>query len=113
MLLVKKGYRVTTATNGREAVEKALEETPLLLLLIDLAMPIQDGAETIYMFKQSETLKHVPTVMITAIDNDVAKKISSWAGADYFINKPFDNEEIVKTVELIITKQKLANFTSV
>jgi two-component system alkaline phosphatase synthesis response regulator PhoP len=106
--LEKLGYRVETAYNGEEAIKKALIETPLILIT-DLAMPIQDGAETIYMFKQSDQLKDVPTIVLSAIDNDLIKKVSNWAGADYYLVKPYNIEELERIIS-VISQKRLVSF---
>jgi two-component system sensor histidine kinase/response regulator len=87
------GYRVFTASRGKEALLLAEKEKPDLILL-DIMMPDMDGFEVCRKLKQNEKLKDIPVIFISALNdtNDIVKGLSV-GGADY-ITKPFQNEEV-------------------
>ena len=81
-------YTIYTATNGKDAIEKAKEYQPDLILL-DIVMPEIDGYQTLFEIKKCATTQKIPVVFITGLDSeeDEAKGLSLDA-ADY-ITKPF------------------------
>ena len=88
--LMLNGYAVTEAVNGKEAIELAIENPPDLLIT-DLAMPVQDGTELLDQFKKSDKLKNIPIIVLSAVANlEPVQQLTKWAGADTFIQKPFE-----------------------
>ncbi|MCA1595444.1 MAG: response regulator, partial [Chloroflexi bacterium] len=65
--LEKQGYRVALAENGREALE-VVRTQPFELVLLDIMMPEMDGYETLRCFKADETLRHIPVIVISALN---------------------------------------------
>ncbi|MFQ6036784.1 MAG: two-component system response regulator [Sedimentisphaerales bacterium] len=98
-------YDVITATNGQEAIEKALKEKPDLVLL-DTCMPVIDGHEVLEQLRQHPELKDIPVIMVTALcePQDIAKA-SSYGVADY-VAKPFDIAELVEKIAHALTNKK-------
>ena len=88
IVLEHHGFRVIEATNGVEAVDKAVEERPDIILM-DLAMPLMSGMEAAQTIRKSEELSHVPIIAITAFRNEFVEKAVA-AGCDYVMEKPFD-----------------------
>lgn len=91
------GYEVTAARNGQEALDMVRSDPPDLLVL-DWMMPVKDGMATLAEIKADATLRDLPVVMITAktTDNDVWE---GWqAGADFYITKPFDLDELMRFI---------------
>lgn len=86
--LSRSNYRIIQAKDGAEAVSKALELRPDLILL-DIMMPNVDGLTACQEIKTTGETKNIPTIMLTAKDgiNDVAEAFK--AGADDYITKPF------------------------
>jgi diguanylate cyclase (GGDEF)-like protein len=81
-------YTIYTATNGINAIEKAREYTPDLILL-DILMPEMDGYQTLSELKKCENVKKIPVIFITGLDSDEdEEKGLSLDAADY-ITKPF------------------------
>ncbi len=99
-LLLNQGYQLATASNGKEALEKAEELTPDLILL-DVMMPDMDGFEVCKRLRQTPHLAEVPIIIITALDNREAKLQGIKAGADDFLTKPFDGVELQARVQTI------------
>ena len=83
------GFKITEATNGMECLE-VLHTTPVDLVLLDLAMPVMDGHQTIQKIRQDDDLKQMPVIVITAgvMKNQVKMLIEE--GFDDCITKPFN-----------------------
>lgn len=90
-------YEVITANNGQEAIEKAINERPDLMLL-DTSMPVMNGHQVLEQFKQHPGLKNIPVIMVTALcePQDISKALS-FGVADY-VAKPFDFAELVEKI---------------
>jgi DNA-binding response OmpR family regulator len=82
------GYECVTAVNGKEAVEKAQEELPDLILL-DVMMPYKDGFEVCRELKSIDLTKNIPIIMLTAKSQQLDIQRGKDVGADDYITKPF------------------------
>jgi two-component system cell cycle response regulator DivK len=95
------GFRVAEASNGAEAVEKALELTPDVILM-DLSLPGMDGWEATRRLKANGQTKHIPVVALTshalAGFSDSARK----AGCDVFVTKPCLPDTLVDEVRRLL-----------
>lgn len=96
--LESRGYRVVTATDGREALVK-LEEVRPALVLLDVMMPEIDGWEVARTIKNHPDFGNVRVVMLTARSDFTDKQEGLRAGADDYIVKPIRLEELEKKVE--------------
>lgn len=87
--LQREGYIVTTATNGKEALEM-IKTGEYELVLLDLMMPILDGYQALKLLKADEKWRHIPVIMISASDeiDQVVRCIE--IGAEDFLPKPFN-----------------------
>lgn len=83
-------FEVITATSGREALEKAVEFQPDMILL-DVMMPEMDGFETCRRLKAGPETCHIPVVMVTALDQQADRVSGLEAGADDFLTKPVED----------------------
>src|SRR5262245_8431236 len=103
-ILEPEGYRISTAVDGREAVEKALADPPDLVIM-DVSMPKMTGIEACRILKEDERTRFVPIVLVTALvarEDRIAGKV---AGCDDFLSKPVDFEELkIRTRSLLRTK---------
>ena len=102
-------YEVITATNGKEGLEKAVNEKPDLILL-DINMPVMNGHGTLERLRKHTDLKDIPVIMLTALceAEDIAI-VSSYGIADY-ITKPFDFTELMeKIANALENKKTLSN----
>ena len=95
LTLLEQGYRVLTATNGREAVEVALRERPDLILM-DLNLPQMDGLMATALIRSHEELRRVPILAITAYDTYGMKEAALEAGCNGYITKPLDFDRLEK-----------------
>lgn len=87
--LAGEGYRLETASDGLEALEKAVDLLPDLILL-DIMMPGMDGYEVCRRLRRDERTAEVPVIMVTALDERDSLIAGVEAGADDFVSKPFD-----------------------
>ncbi len=98
-LLTVEGYHVELAQNGFEALQKADISTDLILL--DVMMPDIDGFEVCRRLRQNPALAEVPIIMLTALDDRDSLLEGIDAGADDFLSKPFDRQELRARVRTI------------
>ena len=97
--LEARGYPITVAYNGDDAL-KAFEEVKPALVLLDVMMPGRDGWQVCRDIKSHPTLgKSVRVVMVTALDDWVNKRQALQTGADDFVEKPFELSRLASTVE--------------
>ncbi|HEU4748087.1 MAG TPA: response regulator [Gemmatimonadaceae bacterium] len=97
--LEARGYPITVAYNGDDAL-KAFGEVKPSLVLLDVMMPGRDGWQVCREMKQHPTLgKRVRIVMVTALDDWVNKRQALQTGADDFVEKPFELTRLAAAVE--------------
>ncbi|MDO8603711.1 MAG: response regulator [Candidatus Omnitrophota bacterium] len=101
MRLEYEGYKVTTAYDGLDGLDKAKKIKPDLVLL-DLFMPIMDGYEVCRKLKELEGLKSVPIIFFSAVHEHI-KEAKDAGGVD-FITKPFDLAELINKINFYIKK---------
>lgn len=95
--LCLKDYKLIVATNGVEGLDLAIEAIPDLIIS-DVMMPIMDGFEMCEKIKQDGRTNHIPVVILTA-KADLESKIAGLEfGANAYISKPFDTDELLLTV---------------
>jgi len=87
--LERQGYGVVTAQNGRVALE-AVRAQPFDLVLLDIMMPDMDGYEVLQRLKCDELLRHIPVIMISALDELDSAVRCIELGAEDYLPKPFD-----------------------
>jgi two-component system alkaline phosphatase synthesis response regulator PhoP len=103
--LKQEGYQVITATNGREAVEKATKELPDLIIL-DVMMPEMDGMEACEHIRKNETLKNTIITFLTARGEDYSQVAGFDAGADDYITKPVRPKVLLSKVKALLRRLK-------
>ena len=109
MTLISDGFEVITASNGIEALEKARIHMPDLILL-DLMMPEMDGFEVIENLKQAPEMRDIPVVMLTARAQAHERIEGLSAGADDYIVKPFELEELRLRIESILAHTRKTKY---
>ncbi len=97
------------AKNGQEAIDKL--DTSIDVVLLDIRMPVMDGKETLKIIKENEKLSIIPVIMVTA--NSEEKYNALKLGADDFLSKPIDIEELklrtLNNAKLKKAREELAN----
>jgi two-component system response regulator VicR/two-component system response regulator RegX3 len=96
--LVKEGYQVTTAADGRTALKLFHKEVPDIIIL-DLMLPEIDGMEICWRIR---AFSKVPIIMLTAKDQDIDKVWGLEAGADDYITKPFNTRELLARIKAVL-----------
>jgi DNA-binding response OmpR family regulator len=99
-LLDRRGFTVTEARDGREALRAFFSERPDLVVL-DVAMPVLDGWKTLERIRE---LSDVPVVMLTAKADELEKTRGLRAGADDYVTKPFGRQELLARVEALLRR---------
>lgn len=110
--LIKEGYRVETATNGKEAVEKTKTFIPDLILL-DLMMPIQDGIETCIQLRELPEMKGNFIVFLTARSEEYSEISGFNAGADDYVAKPIKPRLLLSRLKAILRRKTTLKETEV
>ncbi|MDH5323910.1 MAG: response regulator [Gammaproteobacteria bacterium] len=100
------GFRVETATDGAEALD-ALQREPYDLVLLDIMMPVMDGFEVLKCMKQDNTLRTVPVIMITALDDSSSAARCIDMGAEDYLTKPFDPTLLKARVGACLERKRL------
>ena len=95
------GYDVVSATNGTEALEIIRTER-IDICLLDVMMPGIDGFETCRLIKSSEARNNIPVIMITAYGQTEKRIQGTEAGAEDFISKPFDIDEVLARIKMLL-----------
>ncbi|MBX6365371.1 MAG: response regulator [Gemmatimonadetes bacterium] len=101
-LLEAFGYAVVVATNGQEAVDAALNETPDLILM-DIMMPVLDGFEATRQLRRRPETRRTPIIAVTAMEG--ARELALHAGADDYVRKPIDIRVLLAKVNGLLERE--------
>jgi DNA-binding response OmpR family regulator len=88
-------YRVLTAPNGKMGLAAAQQHHPHLILL-DVMMPIMDGPAMLRALKADETLRQIPVLMMSSVDETTVRRLCD--GFVAFVRKPFNLDELLSLV---------------
>ena len=102
--LEAEGYTVLVSGNGEDALNQARKENPDLILL-DLMLPKLDGYKICRLLKFDTRYKHIPILMLTAKTQEKDKILGMGTGADEYITKPFDIDELLEKVRSYLTEK--------
>jgi class 3 adenylate cyclase/CheY-like chemotaxis protein len=105
-LLTAKGYEVVTATNGPEALDKVAKE-PLDIVLLDVMMPGMSGYDVCRKIREQPDTSMLPVVMVTALDPAQERVKGIEAGADDFLTKPINQQELLARVRSLLRIKEL------
>ncbi len=105
-LCLKDQYLVRFAQNGKDGLEKAQQLMPDIIIT-DLMMPVMDGLQLCTEIRQSDILNHIPVVMVTAKNTDRDRLQGLSTGADAYISKPFNADELTISIDNLLRRQRL------
>lgn len=101
--LQKEDFIVSTATNGKDAIDEAKKTTPDLIIL-DVMMPGMDGIETCREMRQIDTLKNAVIAFLTARNEDYSQIAGFDVGADDYITKPIKPRVLVSRIKALLRR---------
>ena len=103
--LKKEGYQLSTARNGKDALEIAIREKPHLIIL-DVMMPRMDGIETCIAIRNIPELSNSIIVFLTARGEDFSQIAGFEAGADDYITKPVKPKVLISRIKALLRRYK-------
>lgn len=101
--LVREGYEVRTARNGAEALDEARAWRPHLILL-DMMMPVMDGAQTCRAIREDPRLRDTMVVFLSALSEEEEQLAGFGVGADDYLTKPIKMKLLVSRVQAILKR---------
>jgi len=102
-LIESEGFESIIALDGEEALKKAKEENPDIMIL-DVMLPKINGYKVCRLLKFDSKYKHIPILMVTARSQEEDKVIGEETGADEYITKPFDINELLEKIHFYLQK---------
>ncbi len=109
--LAKAGYRVSTASNGGDALAIAKAEPPALIVL-DLMLPGMSGFDVLEELRGNENTQNIAVLMLTARREEPDRIRGLSLGADDYLTKPFSPQELILRVGAILRRTKAGGHTS-
>ncbi len=100
VILARAGHQVTLATDGVEGLEKVRQEHPDLVVL-DVMMPHMDGFEMLKRMKADPEIAEIKVIMLTARAQDADVFEGERLGADLYLTKPFNPNELLQAVDQV------------
>lgn len=95
------GFDVITAVDGDEAIEKVFKERPQCIVL-DVVLPKQNGFQLCRKLKSFELSRHIPIILLTSKNTPLDKSWGLRQGADLYMTKPFNSDELVASVQSLV-----------
>jgi len=102
-ILERAGLKVSVASDGEEALEKASGVLPDLLIL-DILMPKMDGREVLRRLRKNGNW--TPVILLTQVGDSIERAMALEEGADDYLNKPFDPHELVARVRAVLRRAR-------
>jgi DNA-binding response OmpR family regulator len=103
--LTDAGHEVTVSKDGRAAIDAMVMDPPHLLVL-DMMMPEMDGLAVLREMQDYQILDSTKVLVLTAKGSEYDRHLAFDMGADEFLTKPFEPEEVVSTIELMLASSK-------
>lgn len=97
------GYDVITAADGQEGLDTARSHHPDLIIL-DVMMPKMDGYKVCKLLKFDENFQSTPIILLSALSQQADIDLAMEIGADTYLTKPFDSQELTQTIERLLAK---------
>ena len=103
-ILTVSGFDIVVVNDSTQAMDKAREANPDIFIL-DLMMPQPNGFEVCRMLRAEDAFVNTPILIITASDDYDSKAIAYTAGANDYITKPFDHDELPVRIKALLNKE--------
>ena len=103
--LEKKGFRVVEAENGNQAVAKAEDERPDLIIM-DVEMPEMDGLSATRKIRKLKQLEGVPVLAVSAYGAEQYRREALAAGCNEYVSTPFEPDDLEKLIRSLISGEK-------
>ena len=101
VMLAPDGYSIISAPTGAEALVMIAQQPPDLILL-DVMMPGMDGYQVVARIKSNPSTKHIPVIMLSALDDRNSRMHGLSAGAEDFLTKPVNRVELCTRVRALL-----------
>jgi len=101
--MLKDEYTILPTKSGKEALDYLLHFSNVDLILLDVIMPEMDGWETFSRIKDLSNITDVPVAFVTSLQGDEEQKRAKEIGVSDYILKPFEKEELIKRIEVMMT----------
>jgi len=100
--ILSREYTVVEAKDGEEAIDAVRSQSPRIVIM-DMMMPKMDGLTACYTIKKDPATRDIPVIMLTAIDQELNKKLSTTVmGANRYMTKPFNAQELLATIRQLL-----------
>ena len=106
--LIQNGFEVETAMNGAEAYKKLFEYIPDIVVS-DIMMPVIDGYQLCRMIKNVDETKKIPVILLTVLDKKIDSFWGKKAGAQLFLSKTIDMNELVRNINATLRRYPLTD----
>lgn len=103
-VLTSRLFAVITAVDGEDALHKAAAERPDCIVM-DVIMPKLNGFQTCRTLRRTEGLKHIPIILMSSKNTPADRSWGVKQGADIYLGKPFDDEELLASIRSLIWKR--------
>ncbi|MCC7373294.1 MAG: response regulator [Verrucomicrobiales bacterium] len=100
-VLTDNGYQFTVATDGEEAIKKAILTKPALMLL-DVVLPKKNGFQVCRQLKSAPETKGIKIIVLSSKNQDSDKYWGLRQGADLYITKPFKTDELLRAIAQLL-----------
>jgi signal transduction histidine kinase/DNA-binding response OmpR family regulator/ligand-binding sensor domain-containing protein len=104
-LCLDDGYQISVAYNGKIGIDTALEQIPDFIIS-DVMMPEKDGYEVCNTLKNDERTSHIPIILLTAKADAASRMAGLSRGADAYLAKPFDVEELLVQINMLLENRR-------
>lgn len=101
--LAKEGYEVITASNGDEAIDKAMKHRPSLIIL-DMMMPKKNGVQVCQILRAQEQFKDTLIMFLTALNDELTQIRGLETGADDYVSKPISSKVLLSRVAALLRR---------
>jgi two-component system chemotaxis sensor kinase CheA len=102
-ILEASGYRVTTATDGTEALKRLDENPSIQIVVTDVEMPQMNGVMLVETIRASSKFNHLPVILVTSLESREDRERGMVSGADaYIVKRGFDQAELLSTIQHLL-----------